>query len=76
MIGAILGDVVGSRYEWINHKSKDFDLFDKVCCYTDDSVCSVAVAKTLIDNYPIDYSEDGLNKIKSDLLILFKPSSL
>ncbi len=68
MIGAILGDVVGSRYEWINHKSKDFDLFNRVCCYTDDSVCTVAVAKTLIDNYPIDYSEDGLNKIKEDLV--------
>lgn len=68
MIGSILGDVVGSRYEFCNHKSKDFDLFHKVCTYTDDSVCTLAVAKTLIDNYPIDYSDKGLNKIKKDLV--------
>lgn len=26
MIGAIIGDIVGSRFEWDNHRSKDFDL--------------------------------------------------
>ena len=31
MIGAIIGDIVGSRYERRNHKSKDFELFDNNC---------------------------------------------
>lgn len=68
MLGAILGDVIGSRYEFYNIKSKDFPLFHSVCTYTDDTVCTVAVAKTLLDNYPIDYSEKGLEKIKKDLV--------
>ena len=48
MIGAILGDVVGSRFEFDNHKSKDFKLFDKECIFTDDSVMTLAIAKTLL----------------------------
>lgn len=47
MIGAIIGDVVGSRFEFKNHKSKDFELFGKGCTFTDDSVMTLAVAKTL-----------------------------
>lgn len=44
MIGAIIGDIAGSRYERINHKSKEFELFDKKCRPTDDSVMSHARA--------------------------------
>lgn len=29
MIGAIIGDIAGSRFEWHNIKSKEFDLFTK-----------------------------------------------
>ena len=68
MLGAIIGDVVGSRYEYYNNKSKYFVLFSRACRFTDDSVCTLAVGKTLIDNYPIDYSNKGLNKIKKDLV--------
>ena len=49
MIGAIIGDIAGSRYERINHKSKEFELFDKKCRPTDDSVMSLAVAKAILD---------------------------
>ena len=38
MIGAILGDIVGSRFEFNNIKTKNFELFDKNCYFTDDSV--------------------------------------
>ncbi|MDO5440457.1 MAG: hypothetical protein Q4F12_02840, partial [Erysipelotrichaceae bacterium] len=72
MLGAIIGDVVGSRYEFANIKSKSFPMFHPVCTFTDDTVCTIAVAKTLIDNYPIDYSDEGLNKIKKDLVENFK----
>lgn len=72
MLGAIIGDVVGSRYEFANIKSKSFPMFHPVCTFTDDTVCTIAVAKTLIDNSPIDYSDEGLNKIKKDLINNFK----
>ncbi len=49
MIGAIIGDIVGSRYEWLNHKSKDFKMFDQNCSPTDDSVMSLAIAKALLE---------------------------
>jgi ADP-ribosylglycohydrolase len=44
MIGAIIGDIVGSIYEFDNHKSKEFPLFKKESTYTDDTVMTVAVA--------------------------------
>lgn len=48
MIGAIIGDVAGSRFEFDNHKSKEFELFSPDCFFTDDSVMTLAVAKALI----------------------------
>lgn len=47
MIGAIIGDIVGSRFEFDNYKSKDFEMFDKECDFTDDSVMTLAIAKAL-----------------------------
>ena len=48
MIGAIIGDIVGSPYEFGNIKSKDFPLFTDGCDYTDDTIMTVAVAKALL----------------------------
>ena len=45
MEGAFIGDIVGSIYEWQNHKSKEFPLFSKGCRATDDSVMTCAVAE-------------------------------
>ncbi len=47
MTGAIIGDVVGSRFEFDNLKSKEFELFSKECDFTDDSVMTIAIAKAL-----------------------------
>ena len=59
MIGAIIGDIVGSRFEYFNHKSKEFVLFDKFeCSFTDDSVMTLAVAKSLLD------CKDNFDKLK------------
>ena len=44
MLGAIIGDIAGSRFEWNNLKSKDFTLFDDDSFYTDDSAMTVAIA--------------------------------
>ena len=48
MIGAIIGDIVGSRFEWNNHRSKDFDLLTHECFFTDDSVMSLAICDALM----------------------------
>jgi ADP-ribosylglycohydrolase len=49
MLGAIIGDIVGSIYEWQNIKTKDFVLFGEHCIFTDDTVMSVAVAEGLMN---------------------------
>lgn len=48
MLGAIIGDIVGSRFEFDNHKSKDFELFTDECFATDDSVMTLAVAQAIL----------------------------
>lgn len=48
ILGAVIGDTVGSVYEFHNHKSVDFELFSPYCEYTDDSIVTVAVAKWLV----------------------------
>lgn len=49
MWGAFFGDIVGSRFEWANYRKKDFELFDEDSTFTDDSVMTVAVAKSLAE---------------------------
>ncbi|OUL08693.1 ADP-ribosylglycohydrolase [Sedimentibacter sp. SX930] len=49
MLGAIIGDIVGSRFEWDNHKDKHFELFTEDCRMTDDSIMTLAVAKALME---------------------------
>lgn len=48
MLGAIIGDIVGSRFEFNNTDSKDFELFTKECDFTDDTICTIAIADALI----------------------------
>ena len=49
MIGAIAGDIVGSRFEFHNHRNKDFELFDRKCRATDDSIMTLALAKAIME---------------------------
>lgn len=71
MLGAIIGDMVGSVYEFRPIKTKDFNIFDNRMRMTDDSLLTIEVAKVLMDNYPIDYSKQGLDKIKKQLALNF-----
>ena len=48
MLGAIIGDVVGSIYEFRNHRSKEFDIYDAGMSFTDDTVMTAAVAEWLM----------------------------
>lgn len=54
MLGAIIGDIVGSIYEPQDSriKTKDFPLFSDNCRFTDDSVCTTAVADALLHDLP------------------------
>lgn len=48
MLGAIIGDIVGSPYEFANTHDRDFPLFGNNCDFTDDTICTVAVADALV----------------------------
>ena len=56
MIGAILGDIIGSRFEFHNYLGKNFELLTPQCTFTDDTVMTCAVAKALMDS-KADYSD-------------------
>ena len=49
MLGAIIGDIAGSRFEWSNIRQKQFQFFKHQCHVTDDTVMTLAVAKTLME---------------------------
>lgn len=49
MLGAIIGDIVGSVYEFSNIKTKDFELFKPSCRFTDDTVMTFAVADAIMN---------------------------
>lgn len=49
MLGAIIGDFVGSVYEFDNIKTKDFELFKPDCRFTDDTVMTCAVAEAIMN---------------------------
>jgi type I restriction enzyme M protein len=58
VLGAIIGDIVGSRFEFIDDymRDKDFPLFTPSCCPTDDSLMTLAVANALLltkDNHSL-----------------------
>lgn len=48
MLGALIGDMAGSRFEWQNYKAKDFQLRHPDCRATDDSILTIAVADALL----------------------------
>jgi ADP-ribosylglycohydrolase len=48
MLGAIIGDIVGSIHEFSNIKKKDFPFWGKYCEYTDDSILTIATAAWLL----------------------------
>lgn len=67
MLGAIIGDLVGSRFEFNNNRTKEFDFLTHKCFFTDDSVMSLAVAKALLDcdGDFVDLSKQAVIKMQS-----------
>lgn len=64
MLGSIIGDIVGSTYEFSNIKQKDFPLFTPEKEYTDDSILTIATADWLLHggdvaHYYLRYAKDN-----------------
>ena len=49
MWGAVVGDIAGSRFEGSRGGPKDFELFHRRCTYTDDTVCTAAIADIIVN---------------------------
>lgn len=65
MLGAIIGDIIGSRFEFDRgNKSKDFELFTPECDFTDDTVMTIAVAEALLSSG----KDAGEKTIKENLI--------
>lgn len=62
MLGAIIGDIVGSVYEWHNIKTKDFPLFRDDCFFTDDTVMTIATADAIMNGGEVDNFIDAYKK--------------
>lgn len=63
MRGAIIGDIIGSRFEWNNIHTKEFELFTDKCFFTDDSIMTLAVAQAIMDCEG-DYARLGENTVR------------
>ena len=55
ILGAIIGDIIGSVYEWNNVKTTDFPLFKSTTDFTDDSVLTFATMDSLLNG--LDYTQ-------------------
>lgn len=56
MKGAIIGDIVGSRFEFDNLKSEKFELFGKGVDFTDDTICTIAIADAILSGNSYEQS--------------------
>ena len=65
MLGAIIGDIVGSTREWHNVKTEDFELLPQGSRFTDDTVMTLAVAKWLMDDP--SHKADSLVRIMQNM---------
>lgn len=68
MLGAIIGDIVGSRFERHNHKSKEFEFLTYKCSPTDDSIMTLALAQAILMSKP-DHSDLAENAVMQMQLI-------
>ena len=66
MIGAVIGDIAGSRFEFNNFRSKNFTLITRECFPTDDSFMTIAIGKAILDcheNY-VDLSNFAIKNMQ------------
>lgn len=71
MIGAILGDIIGSPFEFDRgNKSKDFPLFSRQSTYTDDTIMTLAVGRAFLDVQP-SVSDDWILQVLANRMRQF-----
>lgn len=51
MLGAIIGDIAGSKYEFNNTFDYNFEMFPNGCNFTDDTICTVAIMEALLRDH-------------------------
>lgn len=66
MLGAIIGGIVGSVYEFSNFKTKEFELFKPDCQFTDDTVMTCAVADVIMNG---GSEKDFILSIKKSMVV-------
>ena len=69
MYGAFIGDIVGSKYEFHNIKTKEFLLFSEGCDYTDDTIMTVAVAKAILLSHQEQFEKGENGKKFREFLV-------
>ncbi|MGM9522184.1 MAG: ADP-ribosylglycohydrolase family protein [Oscillospiraceae bacterium] len=69
MYGAFIGDIVGSKYEFHNIKTKKFPLFSQGCDYTDDTIMTVAVAKAILLSRREQFEKSEMGKGFREFLV-------
>ena len=67
MLGAIIGDMVGSLFERNKIKTKQFNIFNTRMRMSDDSYLTIAVANALMKHYPIKYDDDSIKELQNDV---------
>ena len=72
IFSSILGDIIGSRFQYENHRSEFFDLLDKSCHFTDDSVIMLSIVEILNSKnkdffFKNDHQEEIKNYISDEL---------
>lgn len=70
MFGALVGDIIGSHFEFNNTKSKDFPLFNEDTRFTDDSVLTLAISKYFL-KFPKEINKNELIKIVKETALKY-----
>lgn len=68
MIGAIIGDIAGSRFEFNNYRKKDFEMLSNKCFFTDDTIMTLAIAKAVMEYKKRDRMTD-LSKLATKYMV-------
>ena len=63
MLGDMIGDIAGSKYEFNNTFDYDFGMFGEGCDFTDDTICTVTVADAILNGR--SYQESLLDWCRS-----------
>lgn len=63
MLGDMIGDIAGSKYEFNNTFDYDFEMFGEGCDFTDDTICTVTVADAILNGR--SYQESLLDWCRS-----------